>query len=126
MRMGFIATGVILILVILLLFFTHFLETTVNKVISGIEKTENLLTENNIKEAEKSFIKAKKIWDNNERIYKLQIEHSELGKINELFSDLEAYFENKGNEEFLKNSHTLKYFLSNLVSKNKVSLETIL
>ena len=126
MRMGILAVAVIAVLVILLMMFTNYLETTVKTIISHINETEKYFAANDYESSKKSFFRAKEIWHTKEKIYKLQIEHSELDKINELFTKMEAYFKNKGNDEFLKDAHTLKYFLTNLILKNKVNLETVL
>ncbi len=125
MKMGIAAIIMIITLILSLAFFEFYLSSSVDNIISLIENAEECINNKNENNAYINHKKASDNWEKNIKIYKLQINSSVIGNIDEKISKLTFYIKNKSYESYKELSYELKRKLNEIVKSHKVSIENI-
>lgn len=126
MKMGYIAIAIIVIISLLLILFTYYLNDVVTDITSLMDNVNKHVKNKEYLTAYKAYKKVKDRWKKAENIIQIQVENDEIDYINEVFSELDSYFEKNFFEDFFEASYRLNFHINHLYEKNIVKMENIL
>lgn len=125
MKMGFIALGLVFLICISLITFNIHLSQTIENMNATIIAINDCIEEKDYIRAENHYIKLKNQWKKSEKTIHFLVNSDELDNINEIFSEIDSFFERKLFEDFFKTVYRLDYNLKHLYEKNQLTIETV-
>lgn len=125
MKMGYIALALLILISILLIVFNIYLSHSTNAMCETIKIINNSIKSKNYTLAATDYKQLKNQWKNTEKIIHFLISNDEIDDINEIFAEMDSYFEKKFFEEYFKTCYKLDFHIRHLYEKNQLNIETV-
>ncbi len=104
---------------------SEYLERSANFVLSDLEYTENMLTNNNIQMAKNQIDELENSWRNVKDAWNIFVQNDLVDQIDDSLVELKAYVEQEKKGEAYVYSKKLRANIEDIVNRQKINLENV-
>ncbi len=119
------ASFLLIVLILINIGFYTQLEDTTKSLDTDINQIISLSKEKDLTKAHKEFNNLKEKIKNDKKTWLFVINHRELDDIEISLKFIDGYFMEKNKSEIIANLHTLKFYVENIYTREKITLTNI-